>query len=223
MKACWLNKKDNKNLIVFFAGWSFDENPFKVFDCGENDVLFIYDYNSVESLNEFSAFEQYQNKTLIAWSMGVFTAYNLRENFKNFNLKIAVNGTVQPVDNEFGIPVKTFELTLKHASVGLGGKFYKNVFKTEEEFNKYMRNPVQRSIEDRVSELENLYSRIKSEEITVEEFYDYAVVSEFDKIIPSKNQRNSHEKTKVSVVDLQNGHFPFYNFNSWGEIIKLCQ
>ncbi len=29
MKSFWLNKQNNKNLIVFFAGWSFDEKPQK--------------------------------------------------------------------------------------------------------------------------------------------------------------------------------------------------
>ena len=48
----------------------------------------------------------YENKTLIAWSMGVFTAYLLKDLFADFNHKIAVNGTVTPVDNDFGIPVK---------------------------------------------------------------------------------------------------------------------
>lgn len=74
---------------------------------------------------------------------------------------MVINGTVTPVDNEFGIPVKMFELTLKHAQIGLRGKFYQNVFKTEEEYNLYTQRPVKRSIENRVSELECLYNLIK--------------------------------------------------------------
>lgn len=221
MKACWLNKANNKNLIVFFSGWSFDENPFKFLDCGGGDVIFIYDYNDL-TFPEIQ-FDLYENKTLIAWSMGVFAAYKLRDLFKDFDLKIAINGTITPVDNEFGIPVKTFELTLKHAQKGLEGKFYKNVFKTDEEFAKYMENPVKRSIANRVSELENLYTLVKSAPSDYEKFYDFAIVSEFDKIIPPNNQKNSHGKNNVPVVNLQSGHSPFYNFKSWNEIIKLCQ
>lgn len=220
MNTYWLNNQNNKNLIVFFAGWSFDENPFKFLDCSGYDVLMIYDYNEIKPLDIFQKFNQYENKILITWSMGVFAAYLLRDFFKNFDYKIAVNGTVTPVDNEFGIPIKMFELTLKHAAVGLSGKFYKNIFKTNEEFEKYMKNPVQRTIENRVSELENLYELIKSTKINYTNFYDTAFVSEFDKIIPPQNQKASHNKNNVIVKDLPIGHFPFYQFNSWDEIIK---
>ena len=53
---------------------------------------------------------------------GRFTAYLLKDLFADFNHKIAVNGTVTPVDNDFGIPVKMFELTLKHAEKRFGRK-----------------------------------------------------------------------------------------------------
>jgi biotin synthesis protein BioG len=220
MKTSWLNKNNNKNLIVFFAGWSFDENPFKFLDCGTFDVLFVYDYNDFSSL-EIS--QNYEKKILITWSMGVFVAYQFKDMFKDFSYKIAVNGTVSPVDNEFGIPVRMFELTLKHAVSGLQGKFYQNVFATEKEYQMYTKTPVLRSIENRVSELENLYDKIKLANLKSEVFYDCAIVSDFDKIIPPKNQLNSHSQCNTKIITLPCGHFPFYGFNSWDEIIKLCK
>ncbi len=222
MKAYWLNKQNNKNLIVFFAGWSFDETPFKLLQCLNNDVLMIYDYNDIEIPQVLNELSNYENKILITWSMGVFVAYLLKDLFKNFDKKIAINGTIKPVDNEYGIPVKMFELTLKHAFAGLSGKFYKNVYKTEEEFELYMNNQVLRSIENRVSELENLYSLIKSTEISNDKFYDIALVSEFDKIIPAKNQIACHKYFNVPIKMLEFGHSPFFQYKSWDEIIKIC-
>ena len=128
MKSCWLNKQNNQNLIVFFAGWSFDANPFKFLDCGDSDVLFVYDYNKISKLDEFECFNNYRTKTLVSWSMGVFSAYLLRDVFRDFDLKTAINGTVFPVDNSCGIPVRSFELTLKHAAVGLEGSSIKIFF-----------------------------------------------------------------------------------------------
>ncbi len=220
MNTYWLNNQNNKNLIVFFAGWSFDENPFKFLDCNGYDVLIVYDYNEIKPLDIFQQLNQYENKVLITWSMGVFAAYLLKDFFKDFDYKLAINGTVTPVDNEFGIPVKMFELTLKHAAVGLSGKFYKNVFKTNEEFEKYTNNSVQRTIENRVSELENLYKLIKNTKINYTKFYDTVIVSDFDKIIPPQNQKASHNKNNVMVKCLPVGHFPFYQFTSWDEIVK---
>lgn len=231
MKSYWLTKLNNKKLIVFFAGWSFDENPFKSFIAGnvdilsreypEYDVLMIYDYNEFSVPEELkNCLQNYENKFLISWSMGVFSAYLLRDLFADFDYKLAINGTVTPVDNDFGIPVRMFELTLKHAQKGLEGKFYKNVFLTDEEFDIYSKSPVQRSIDNRVLELENLYEVIKNTDINYEKFYDRAIVSEFDKIIPSKNQIASHEKNNVPIVSIPSGHAPFYYFSSWDEIIK---
>lgn len=221
MKSCWLNNQNNENLIIFFAGWSFDEKPFKFLQCNNYDVLFVYDYNNFEIPEELKNINQYKHKFLITWSMGVFVANLLKDIFTDFEYKMAINGTISPVDNEFGIPVKMFELTLKHAKIGLEGKFYKNVFQTEEEFQKYEKTPVERTIENRVSELENLYSEIKEQkEITAKEFYDFAIVSEFDKIIPPKNQIASHNKNTVKVLKIPYGHFPFYHYSSWDEILE---
>lgn len=221
MKNFWLNKQNNENLIVFFAGWSFDNNPFSDFEAGQYDVLMVYDYNDLDIPEGLKTLSQYKNKTLITWSMGVFVAYELRELFRDFDYKLAVNGTVTPVDDEFGIPVKIFGLTLKHASKGLEGKFYQNVYQTEEEFARYSKTPVMRTIENRVSELENLYNLIKNKkEPKYEKFYDFAIVSDFDKIIPPQNQIASHKRNNVQVVTVPYGHFPFYNFASWDEIIK---
>lgn len=223
MKSCWLNKKNNNKLIVFFAGWSFDQNPFNMLDCTDNDVLFVYDYNDLTIPKDFDEFSKYENKTLITWSMGVFVAYKLKEIFADFNYKLAVNGSTTPVNDTYGIPVRMFELTLKHAQKGLEGKFYQNLFITEDEYELYSANQVQRSIENRVSELENLYTLIKNE-INLDGtcFYDLAIVSDFDKIIPPKNQIQCHQKNGTKVINVPYGHFPYYKFNSWEEIVK-CQ
>lgn len=224
MKCCWLNKQNNENLIVFFAGWSFDEIPFQNLSAQNYDILFVYDYNNLAIPEELKNINSYKNKILITWSMGVFVAYLLKDLFSDFTQKMVINGTVTPVDNEFGIPVKMFELTLKHAQIGLRGKFYQNVFKTEEEYNLYTQSPVKRSIENRVSELECLYNLIKNNPNTIyEKFYDKAIVSDFDKIIPPKNQIASHKKNDVQIINLPYGHFPFYNFSSWSEILECNQ
>jgi biotin synthesis protein BioG len=219
MNTYWLNKANNDNLIVFFAGWSFDYNPFLNLETKNNDVLMIYDYNEVEIPQVLQELNNYKRKTLITWSMGVFISYLLKDLFSDFDKKFAINGTITPVDDDFGIPKKMFELTLKHVQKGLEGKFYQNIFKTEEEYKKYETCQVQRSIENRVTELENLYSLIKIKNgIDYEKFYDFAIVSEFDKIIPPKNQLASHKKNNVKTVVLPYGHSPFFNFLSWENI-----
>ena len=277
MQYYWLNKQDNdnfavgrhyyadnielassckKNLIVFFAGWSFDYKPFEFLDCGDCDVLFVYDYSGkwkVESISEgwryrgidvwqfnninFGRISQksqtdtvlspyrpialspYSRKFLLTWSMGSYVAYQMRDLFKDFDKKIAINGTPFPVDNDYGIPEKPFLLTLRHAKTGLEGKFYQNIFEKTDEYERYLQTPVERSIENRVDELQNLYEKIKNTPKTYKPFFDKAFVSLNDKIIPSKNQLKFWEGFDVPVEKLESGHFPYYNFNSWKEFL----
>lgn len=213
MQHYWLNKQNNKKLIVFFAGWSFDYKPFECLECKDYDVLIFYDYNTLELPNiDYN----YEEKILITWSMGVFIAYLLKDKLPQFNKKIAVNGTPYPVHNEFGIPQKTFDLTLKYAETGLQGKFYQNVFTNDEFLAKYNENPIERSIENRVSELVTLDKLIKETQLKYDNnFYNKAIVGLTDKIIPTKNQLTFWDNI-AETVDC--GHFPFYNYKSWAEI-----
>lgn len=217
MQYHWLNKKDgNKKLLLFFGGWSFDYKPFERLECNDYDVLMLYDYNDLSIPIEILGYEEY---FLITWSMGVFVAYLLKEKLPEFKEKIAINGTPFPVDNEKGIPIKTFDLTLKYVDTGLQGKFQRNLFKTEEEFQKYLQNPVAREIPNQASELVSLKKLIDKTDVDYKKYYNRAIISNTDKIIPTRNQHNCWDNV-CPVVVLNSGHFPFYDFESWNDILK---
>ena len=217
----WLNRQDNKKLIVFFAGWSFDYLPFEFLACDDYDVLVFYDYNSLECEFDFEQFSSYSKKYLLTWSMGVYCAYLLKEKFSSFDKKIAINGTVYPVDNELGIPLKPFLLTLKHAQIGLQGKFYRNLFISDDDYERYSKKQILRTVENRVCELKSLYESIKNADIIYDKFYDFAIVSKFDKIIPAVNQINFWDKNNVEIKLVESGHFPYYNYRHWNDILCL--
>ncbi|MBR6099563.1 DUF452 family protein [bacterium] len=222
MQYHWLNKKNNSNLIIFFCGWSFDYKPFERLACNDNDVLVVYDYGDIGTDNEdiIKSFSDYKSFTLITWSMGVYIAYLLKNTLPNFDKKIAINGTPYPVHDEWGIPVKTFDLTLKYVDTGLQGKFQKNLFKRPEDFEKYLETPVERTIENQKTELIVLDNFIRNRVINYERFYDYAIISDTDKIIPTRNQKSCWENFETPYKVLNSGHFPFYEFNSWEEILN---
>lgn len=217
MKHFWLNKSGNSELLIFFAGWSFDENPFKFLDTEGFDVLILYDYSDLAIDVDFSGYEKYY---LAAWSMGVYIAPLVKDGLPKIEKAVALNGTPMPIDNSFGIPHRTFDLTLKYAAEGLKGKFYQNVFYDEEQLARYNMAPVARSIENRVEELHALKNLIVENPVDARGFYKMAFLSENDKIIPPRNQENAWKELGVSVIILPDGHFPFYNFKSWKEICK---
>ncbi len=217
MKHCWLNKSGNAELLIFFAGWGFDANPLKFLSTDGVDVVVFYDYNDLSIEADLSGYEKYY---LATWSMGVYIAALLRDELPTFERTIALNGTPMPIDNEFGIPERTFNLTLKYAAEGLKGKFYENVFYDKSQLEKYWTSPVERSIENRVEELHALKNSVVGSPADAQGFYKIAYVSENDKIIPPRNQHNAWEELGVSVIVLPDGHFPFYNFKSWKELCK---
>lgn len=235
MRYYWLNNKSQKNLtsgaqnesenrtysgrkklVIFFCGWSFDNKPFERLDCGDYDVLMFYDYKNHDIPIEIPEYDEYY---LVTWSMGVYIAYLLRDKLPDFKQKIAINGTPFPIHNEWGIPVRTFDLTLKYVDTGLQGKFQRNLFKAEEDYEKYTKSPVEREIPEQAEELRALKEFISSAKISYEKFYDRAIISDTDKIVPTKNQINCWQE-RASIVMLNSGHFPFYSFNSWDDILK---
>ena len=234
MQYHWLSKNGNENLIVFFCGWSFDYKPFENLLCENYDVLCFYDYVDVDRvcssellstsagklLNDKNLFSKYKKSVLITWSMGVYVAYLIRDVLPEFDLNIAINGTPFPIDDEMGIPVKTFDLTLKYVDTGLQGKFQKNLFKSPDDYEKYIKNPVNRSIENQKAELTALNNFIKGKLIEYNKFYDYAIISDTDKMIPTRNQQFCWEKYKTPVKIISGGHCPFLGYKSWEDIIN---
>jgi len=171
--------------------------------------VMFYDYNDISTIQPFN----YSTVQLIAWSMGVFIAYLLKDKLPQFERKIAINGTPFPVDDEFGIPKKVFDLTLAHARTGLEGKFYKNVMGAD-----FERFSCERSVDNCVEELHSLSKIVRNP--SYEPFYDLAIIGAQDKIVPTKNQINFWQgRTPYEL--LETGHFPFYNYTRWSEM--LCK
>ena len=211
MKYFWLNKKNNKNLIVFFNGWAMNETPVKHLKTDGFDILFLFDYRNLDfNFLEFD-FSKYEKKYLICWSMGVFAANNFINTFNNFDYKVAINGTNKIVDDDFGIPEKIYKITAKFLNEDSLDKFIKNMFKGGK------LNPeitITRSIGELREELFEIQKKSFSSEIK----FDKAIISNDDRIIPTKNQLNFW-KNKAEIDLIESTHCPFKNYSNWQDFI----
>ncbi|MFI3299873.1 MAG: DUF452 family protein [Candidatus Gastranaerophilales bacterium] len=225
MQHHWLSKlEDNKKLIIFFNGFGFDYKPFEFLNCQGFDVLVFSDYRDLDlRINLKSDLKNYDEINLIGWSMGVLIAFLLRDELPEIARKIAINGTIKPVDNRLGIPKKVFELSVNQAKIGFDDKFYDYTYDSEVDYARYKQNPILRSLKDCATELLFLDELVKNTKIDYETFYDKALVSSLDTIMPAKNQINFHNQNNIPYLELECGHFPYYNFKNWDEIIKLCK
>ncbi len=208
----FFKNQNSDEIIVFFCGWGMDEKPFLPLK-SESDILYIYDYNDLELNFDFS---KYKKKTLVTYSCGVFMAYYLKDILPDFDLKVAINGTLKPFDEKFGVTKersKIFENISKENYLYFREKLLLQNKKELTLFNKYQ---PKRSLESSLLEFANLkkYAKNRKEE---DFFYDKILISEEDKIIPPDFQKKFWKKNYKTI---SGAHFPFYKFNSIEEMIN---
>lgn len=203
MKYRWLNKLENKKVIVFFNGWGMDESVVTHLEPENYDVVMFYDYNTLDTDFDFSILATYSEKYLISWSMGVMCATLFEV---DYNSSTAINGTLCPIDDCFGIPKRIYDLTIRGFSPAGRDKFIKNMFNIGNELP-----DVKRDFEAQKSELVALKGYSANSDFK----YSKVFISSSDKIIPTKNQVMFWQQEP----NLDSGHCPFYLFKKWSELL----
>lgn len=235
MKYKWLNKEaKNTKVVIFFNGWGMDENVVSHLDSEDYDVLMFYDYNTLDTDFDFDMLEMYSEKNLIAWSMGVMVGNFISPLTRHFvtpsptrgegdelqasNLStcvapptrgegkiVAINGTLKPIDEKHGIHPKIYDLTIKGFNEKGRKRFISNMFEEDIEV------ACDRDIENQLSELIALKNYKAIENFR----YDKVIISNNDKIIPTKSQ--------VAFwgiePNLKGGHCPFFQFEKWSDLL----
>lgn len=211
MQYFWLNKKNNKNLILIFNGWGMNETPFKHLNCENYDVLTVFDYRNIDFDFNIFDFERYEKKYLICWSMGVYVSGLFKIILNKFDKKTAINGTCAIVSNEFGIPEKIYNATIKFLNEDTKDKFINNMFAGGK------LNP-EITITRNLNELKEELIKIKELKIETSVDFDEAIISDNDKIIPTKNQINFwNKKTPYKIIS--STHCPFALYKNFKEIL----
>ncbi len=205
MKYKWLNKEANEKVIIFFNGWGMDESVVKHLDCEDFDVLMFYDYNTLDTDFEFEELTRYKNRYLVSWSMGVCRGAECNK-LGLLTSSTAINGTLKPIDNEYGIPERIYDLTLRNFSPAGAQKFIKNMFSSPVNLPKNLRD-----FENQKSELAALKNYSSDSDFR----YDRVIISSEDKIIPTKNQ----VKFWNIEPNIKGGHCPFFEYKSWSELL----
>ena len=224
MKYKWLNGRENKKIILFFNGWGMDEDVVKHLDVEDYDVLMFYDYNNLDTDFDFELLDIYEEKNLIAWSMGVMVGSMSKLDSNCFSQTVAINGTLRPIDEEFGIHPKIYDLTIKGFNEKGRDRFIKSMFDTQTSFpNPLFQGVGKRSLCDQHSELVALKEICVSTPPTnslpqgagEHSFYNKVLISDNDKIIPTKSQVAFWE----IEPNIKGGHCPLFQFSKWSELL----
>ena len=207
-----LKNNNSDNLILFFCGWGMDENPFSVLK-SKSDILFVYDYTTPD-FPEFD-FSKYKSIKLLSFSYGVYAGAiaKMPEDLR-IEKRIAINGTLIPVDDTYGVPVKQFELTEKMDSQSVV-KFRQRLFggeKAKEHFELFEQHLPNRSAKSCTDELLGMKKYVP-QLATPQKKFDKVYIASHDRCVPTRNQKNFWQRAGMkNIIFLETGHFPFYNY-----------
>ncbi|MEP3265317.1 MAG: pimeloyl-ACP methyl esterase BioG family protein [Hyphomicrobiales bacterium] len=206
MNHVWLKQNNEAtHVIVVFGGWAVGSDVFSSL-AGASDVLFISDYRDLnDNLPDLSA---YSKRTLIAWSFGIASYCHWQENRADiFDRKIAINGTMTPVDRERGIPLLAMQKTIDTLS--------------QNSFQVFLR----RAHNAKVPEQRIDVGARKAELIAILErgdaplqLWDRIWLSRKDRIFPLANMERAWEPQSDMIKTIDAAHVPFSFWQSWNEV-----
>lgn len=211
--------QDNKSeeLIVLFNGWGMDEKPYAPLFCKKYDILFVSDYSDLE-LEHGIDFSGYKKRFLICFSAGIFMSSYVKDKLPEFCQKIAVNGVLNLYDKEQGVSRVALN-DMKNLNLDNVLPFREKIIPDKDHLEIFTSNQPLRDLESCMKELdalESYYPKRKKEDLD----FDKVLISKKDITIPVEHQLKSwHGHNNVHFIE--GGHFPFYNFSSFEEIIKF--
>ena len=211
---------NKSSLIVFFCGFYTDANCFIEFDNGKNDLLFVYDYSDMENNPlEYFDFLDYTKVSVIAYSYGVWALnYVYNQNLlPKIESSCALCGTFCPIDNEYGVNEKIYDLMARSLNSDTIEKF-------EQKMALGATSPLKiksanRKIENLSDELLNIKVVSKRTWFKKNFEFDKVVLARKDRIFPYSSQANFWAAHKHKV-ELECGHFPFFEFRDFDEILE---
>lgn len=230
MQLKWLIKNNSRKLIIYFNGWSLDENMVKHLTSREYDVITFYDYADLEiPENIIEECNAYQEINVIAWSFGVWACSKVINKFNNPNNVITINGTPIPISNRFGIPEMLFNLTLANLSEKTYMMFFKNIFKDDKDMDA-TKFP-NRTIENQRTELIQIKKMSSEETASLNDnsaIFNFVptriFVSVNDKIVSPKNQiRFWSQINNAPLTEIEEGHFVLNHFKKWEDILNYAK
>ncbi|TAL18827.1 DUF452 family protein [bacterium] len=221
MKHRLLKREGNRELLVFFNGWGMDETPLGHLDAGALDLILLWDYTSPEIETDLEALARdYEKVHLAAWSFGVWSAARTLAGTKiPFASSLAINGTLRPIDDEFGIPLRVFDGTLEGWSEESRVKFYRRMC-GREQFGFFMEREPKRSAGGQKAELAAFREWVLGEKQPENPFKTAALGAQ-DKIFSNGAQKKFWSGEKIEIFERGFGHYPFGTLKSWREVLEL--
>ncbi|MHB9139140.1 MAG: DUF452 family protein [Victivallaceae bacterium] len=220
MMKQWINQSGNPGLLIFFNGWGMDAKPFARLEATGLDILMFYDYSNLDMPVDMDALaRQYSSCRLTAWSLGVWAAASaLSGSRKLFADTLAVNGTLRPVDVEYGIAPEIFQGTIDSWSAVARKKFYRRMCVVPEVAAAFSASEPERDVENQQRELIAIQQAALNQQFPNLTFFDRAVIGSDDRIFPAAAQEKFWASVDIPRKIITAPHYPFAGLRHWKEL-----
>lgn len=188
-----------------------------------HDVLHCYDYRStVLSTDVLEAIAGYDERTLVAWSLGVWAAR--RAGLEGIERALAVNGTMTPVNREKGIPPDIFRATLDNYDEENRTRFMRRMCGSSALFEAFLDVAPLRTADDQKDELASILQNVMQGGTGCSPSWSYthALIGGRDIIFPPKAQELAWHGVKCERAGGM-PHFPFFEFGNWPELCACME
>jgi len=210
MKLYWHIKNNHPHLILIFNGWGFDQRILRTFTAHPADILLVYDY-SILAKENLPSFADYRQVDLLAWSFGVFAATEYASVLPQLKHCIAVNGTLTPVHDKYGIPPTIFYATLQNYNEEKQQRFARRIAGNLSAYHAMQDQLPQRSPQDQLNELIALEKRFHIPQ-THKLNWTQAILSENDKIFPFDNMYSAWKMLdSINIKTVKENHYIDFN------------
>lgn len=220
MQTQWLHKQGRGKLILFCNGWGMDETPFRHLASQEYDVCMFYNYTNMHTMFDFVPHTaRYDEVNLVGWSMGVWAGQKLFSDVRGaMKRRIAINGTLCPIDDSFGIPRKIFSATLDAFDEDTRFKFYRRMCREKTVFKMFLNGQPQRSLISQKEELASLLLQADSTDVG-DSMYSTVLIADSDWVFPTVNQHRYWQGSPV--IELAGFHYLFHLWQSWDHLLAF--
>lgn len=207
MTPLWLRRTpDAADVLVIFGGWAVGDAVFSHLE-GRADLLFVSDYRSLD--RDLPDLSSYKTRTLIAWSFGIASYGHWQKGRPDvFGRKIAMNGSMTPVNRETGIPPQAMQKTVDTLSEESFQLFLARCFD-----RKMPRQTI--DVPARKAELVAVLDRGDAPCL----LWDRIWLSRKDRIFPFASMERAWLAQAHAVRSLDAPHAPFSLWKSWDEIV----
>jgi pimeloyl-[acyl-carrier protein] methyl ester esterase len=213
----WLKQSGFPTLVIFFTGWGMNASSTNHLETGDYDFLVCSGYTDI---GEIAGLEKYGKILVVGYSMGVMAAEGfMQKTHLNPSATIAINGSVRPVSDEYGIGIEQYRVFNKGLTENSYKTFIFNMSGSAAVFRRYLRSSPGMDI----PALQHELTAIETLQETIEAYrpWDKVILCEGDNIFPYEGLRKYWKDSCSEFIIFDAPHYPFFLWENWDEILQI--